>query len=298
MPNKNSRLLSSTELLDIYGIPVLNDIERQEFFTFNEAETKILKEFKGIKDAVYFAICLVFFKIKQTLVDFNYQDVTAERQHVMNRYFSNQPSPRVFPASYSKIRIENTVLTLCRYQRFTAEAEQKIKDELHESAVHHPRQHQLCKELLNSLVKHRIAIPGYTTLQDVVSNVWNAENKRLIQSYLRYTNKSQRKALLSLLDKTDDNFHRILSIKKDMKGFNTHELWRELEKNGILKPLFDIAKVVLPQLGLPTTTVNYYAHLIHYYDGPGLKQLHPHTMGLYLLCYTFTRYQSLNDNLL
>jgi TnpA family transposase len=298
MPNTNSRLLSSTELLDIYGIPVLNDLERQEFFTFNEAETKILKEFKDLKDAVYFSIFLVFFKSKRTLVDFNYQDVTAERQHVMNRYFPNQPSPRAFPASYSKIRIENTVLTLCHYQRFTADVEQKIKDELHESAIHYPRQHQLCKELLNSLVKHRIAIPGYTTLQDIVSNVWNAENKRLVQSYLRYTNKSQRKAILSLLDKTDDHYHRVLSIKKDMKGFNTHELWRELEKNGILKPLFDIAKVVLPQLGLPPTTVNYYAHLIHYYDGPGLKQLNPHTAGLYLLCYIFTRYQALNDNLL
>lgn len=298
MANKIPRLLAPAELLDIYGIPILSDIERQEYFTFNEEENKALKEFKNTKEAVYFAICLVFFKIKRTLVDFNYQNVTAERQHVMERYFPQASSPRSHPHYRNKIRVENKVLNLCSYQRFTAEAEHKIKNELQESAIHHPRQHQLCKELLNSLVKHRIAIPGYTTLQDIVSDVWNAENKRLVQSYLRYTNKSQRKAVLSLLDKTDDNFHRILSIKKDMKGFNTHELWRELEKNGILKPLFDIAKVVLPQLGLPTTTVNYYAHLIHYYDGPGLKQLNPHTMGLYLLCYTFTRYQALNDNLL
>lgn len=99
----------------------------------------------------------------------------------------------------------------------------KIKNELHESAVSHPRQRQLCKELLNSLVKNRIAIPGYTTLQDIISSVWNYENKRITQSYLRYTNKDQRKKIFSLLDKTDE-YHRIISIKQDMKGFKTHDL--------------------------------------------------------------------------
>ena len=94
MANKIPRLLAPAELLDIYGIPILSDIERQEYFTFNEEENKALKEFKNTKEAVYFAICLVFFKIKRTLVDFNYQNVTAERQHVMERYFPKVSSPR------------------------------------------------------------------------------------------------------------------------------------------------------------------------------------------------------------
>ena len=106
MANKIPRLLAPAELLDIYGIPVLSDIERQEYFTFNEEENKALKEFKDTKEAVYFAICLVFFKIKRTLVDFNYQDVTAERQHVMERYFPQVSSsiPR-FKESRSSILV-------------------------------------------------------------------------------------------------------------------------------------------------------------------------------------------------
>ena len=297
MANKDSRLLSQTELLDIYGIPVLSDIEHEEYFTFNEEETKALKSFKDIKEAVYFAICLVFCKIKQTLVDFNYQDVTAERQHVMKRYFPQMSSPRSLPRHRNKIRIENTVLALCGYQRFTREIGSLIKNELHESALSHPRQRQLCKELLNSLVKNRIAIPKYTTLQDIISSVWNYENKRIAQSYLHYTNKDQRKTIFSLLHKTDE-YHRIISIKQDMKGFKTHDLWEELSKHTQLKEIFDIARIVLPQLGLPTTTIAYYANLINYYNAPSLKKLRQHAIGLYLLCYTFTRYQVLNDNLL
>jgi hypothetical protein len=83
-----------------------------------------------------------------------------------------------------------------------------------------------------------------------------------------------------------------------MKGFKTHDLWEELSKHTQLRKVFDIAKTVLPQLGLPTTTIAYYANLINYYNAPSLKKLNPRAIGLYLLCYTFTRYQVLNDNLL
>lgn len=281
MPNKNSRLLSSTELLDIYGIPILDDLERQEFFTFNEAETKILYTFKDPQEAVYFAICLVFFKIKRTFVNFTYQETTLERQHVVERYFPDKSSPKSFPNTHNKIRIQNKILTLRAYQRFTNPIKDQIKNDLQKSALYHPRQRQLCKELLNLLVKGHIAIPGYTTLQDIVSRVWNHESKRVMQSYLRYTTKIQRKTILSLLDKTDQ-FHRVISIKQDMKNFNTHELWKEVEKHEQLYPIFDIAKVVLPKLGLSAATLSYYANLIHYYDGPGLKQLNKNKIGMYL----------------
>ena len=297
MTNNIPQLLNPTELLDIYGIPILNDNERQKHFTLNAKETSALKSFTDSKDAIYFVICLVFFKIKQTFIDFTYQEITAERNHVVERYFSHKPSPKSLPTDYSKSRIKNKVLILCGYQRLTKQLQAQIKQELHESASHYPRQRQLCKDLLNHCVKFRVAIPGYSTLQHIVSKVWNNENKRVIQSYLRCTTKNQRTIVLSLLHKTDE-FHQIISIKKDMKGFNAHELWREIDKHNHLKPIFDIACLVLPQLKLPEATITYYADLIYYYSGPGLKQINPNTIGLYLLCYTYTRYQALNDNLL
>ncbi len=125
MSNQNTRLLSATEQLDIYSIPALNDIERREYFTFNDQETNTLKSFVAIEDAVYFAVCLVFFKIRQTLVDFNYRDITLERQHVMERYFTNQTSPKSLPKRPNRItRIENKVLLLCCCQRFRGPVEE------------------------------------------------------------------------------------------------------------------------------------------------------------------------------
>lgn len=300
MPYQKLQLLTPTELLDIYSSPVLNEIELREHFTFNSDETKILKKYSNASDAVYFAICLVFFKKKHTLINFNYQDVTQERRHIMARYLPYKNIPKYFPKDRRIIaKIENHVLALCNYQRYTEETCTKLnlKKDLLKLAVNHPRQRQLCKAFLDLLIKNRIAIPGYTTIQNIVSEAWNQENNRVISSYLRYTSKTQRNLIGFLLIKTEKH-HNIISIKQEMKSFNTNELWSEIEKYNRLKPIFKIARNTLPKMQLPTATINYYASLINYYNGTRLKNLDTNLAQFYLLCYSYTRYQILNDNLL
>lgn len=297
MSNAKSQLLSQTELFDIYNAPTLNDIERREYFTLNKKEIKVLKKIKRIEDAVYFAICLIFFKMKCTLVSFGYQDTTEERRYIVERYFPNKSPPKSFPKNRSIIFIENKVLKVCDYQRFTEKTFSNIKQELQQLAPNNPRQRQLCKAFLDLLTKHRIAIPGYSTIQSVISDTWNHRNNQVIKTYVRHTTQNQRVTILSLLDKTDKR-HRIVSIKKEMKDFSTNELWQEIDKYSFLKPIFEIAKMVLPKLKLPTATIDYYASLINYYNGARLKDISKYTVQLYLLCYCYTRYQILNDNLL
>ena len=204
MSNKNSTLLNPTEILDIYGPPILNDLESQEHFTLNKAETNLLKTHTNTKDAIYFLVCLVFFKIKGTFVEFNYEDIRVERQYLMKRYFPGKPLPKSLPVKYIQSQIKSKILNLCGYQKFAGTIPNIIFQELCISTSNHPRQRQLCKEFLNSCVKYKASIPGYTTLQDVVSNVWNHENKRVRTSYIRHTTSPQRAMVLSLLDKTDD----------------------------------------------------------------------------------------------
>lgn len=298
MANKNTNLLNPVELLDIYGIPYLNDFERREYFTLNKAELHTMKTFKGPQEAIYFAVCLTFFKIKGTLVNFSYRDITAERQHLMERYFSNDPAPKSLPKNRStRTRIENKVLSLCGYKRYTKQLDEELTKELVKLAPNYPRQRQLCKALLDLLTEKRISIPGYTTIQDIVSTVWNSENNRLVNSYIRYSSKKQRDIIFKLLNKTDKK-HHIISIRSEMKSFDTTEIRQEINKHNDLKPVFEIAKVTLPKLRIPVTTISYYANLINYYNGPRLKDINKESAQLYLLCYSHTRYQKLNDNLL
>jgi hypothetical protein len=84
MPNTKTQLFTPDEIVDIYGVPLLDDSERKEYFTLNPDEHKVLNSFKSTKEAIYFCICLVFFKIKRTFVNFNYQDVTEVLRFELN----------------------------------------------------------------------------------------------------------------------------------------------------------------------------------------------------------------------
>lgn len=298
MANRISNLLTAEEKMAIYSPPILNDTEITEYFTLNEKELAVLKKFKDIDRAIYFAISLVFLKIKKSLVNFSYQDVTKERQHVMQRYFPNKSSPRTQLQDPDVIvRIENKVLALYGYRRYSESTKKDLLNKLQKLAAKFPRQRKLCQEFLKLLNSNKVAIPGYTSLQETISEVWNNENKRVTKSYYRHTSSYQRITTLSLLEKTD-KLHRIVSIKQDMKSFNNTDLLAEIEKHDQLKPIFKIAEIVIPKLQLPATTIRYYADMINYYNGSRLKKIDQNTLQIYLLCYSFTRYQMLNDNLL
>jgi len=297
MPHSQSTLLTPTEQRDLYGIPVLNEAEQQEYFTFDTIEMNTLNHFIDVKDAVYFAIILVFFKLKRTFISFQYQDVTAERQHVMKRYFPDLAFPKSMPTESTKKRIHLKVMEICQEKRLTGSVLSAVKHELRELTVYAPRQRQLLRELLHILNKHNVVIPKHTTLQSLVSQAWNQEQKHVLSLYLRHTTKDQRKTILALLDEAEEEA-AILTMKADLRSFNTHDLWKEIEKYARLKSIFNMAKIVLEKLNFPLTTCQYYASLVHYYDRSHMQRIKPQKMGLYLLCYAFIRYPVVNDILI
>ena len=302
MAHEKTGLLTPTECRDLYSIPMLNDQERQHYFTLNQQELAVLNQFKEVKvkDAVYFVINLVFFKLKHTFVSFGYQDVTAERHHVMHRYFPHKAFPKSHPSRSSQNRIDLKIMALCHAKRLNGALLTTIQEELQTFALFAPRQRQLLNELLRLLHKHNVIIPGHTTLQNLVIQVWNREQKRVLTAYERYTTKQQRENLLALLQPASEKEkkHSIVELKTDLKSFRTHDLWDEVSKHKALKSLFDLAKKVIHSLKLPHTTCEYYASLVRYYDRSQMKRLNEKTVGLYLLCYIFLRYQATNDTLI
>lgn len=298
MAHSKTSLFTSTELLDLYGIPVLTDTERQEYFTFNEKELSILNNFKDVKDALYFATSLVFFKIKNTFITFKCNNVINEYDYVRNCYFPDQPLPKHMPTESTKKRIHLKISELCQAKRLNGEMAETIYSQLQEIATYAPRQRQLLRELLNLLIKHRVIIPGQTTLQNIISKVWNIEHKRILQAYNRYTTRKQRQSIAKLLQEEDQDNLNIVALKTEIKSFHTHELWKEIDKQKQLQIFFDLAKTIIQKLNLPFTTCQYYASLVQYYDRSRMRKIDPQKTGLYLLCYIYITYQTTNDTLI
>ena len=291
-----THVLSSDKRRAIYDSPLFLVSEREQYFTLNTQEMKFMRSLDHIEDALYFIISLAYFRKKKTRVDFTYQDSTYDRRYVMQRYFQNKSSPRKLPESENRIKLENKVLKCSGYQRINEKLIKVIEIELNQIARYHPKQSQLFEMLLNLMMVHRIAIPGYRTMQQLISRCWNKEIKRLANLYYRNTSKHQRE-LVGLLMRKTGHSHQIISIRKDMKNFTTTELRNEIEKHQKLKPIFSAALKVAPKLKLPDSTLEYYASLVNYYRGWRLKKINRDYAQLYLLYYCYMRYQSLNDNL-
>ena len=298
MAHSKTGLLTPIEHRDLYSIPILNDLERQHYFTLKEQEQKILKQFKDGRDAMYFVINLIFFKLKQTFIPFQFNDVQMESLHVRQRYFPDQTFSKTMPTESTKKRIHLKIMKLCQAKRLTGTTLTIIEDELQAFAPCAPRQRQLLKELLRLLQKHNVIIPGHTTLQNIVRQVWNREQQLILNAYHRYTTKQQRKTLLDLLGQPDEKELTIVHLKTDLKSFKTHDLWDEISKHKHLQSMFNLAKDVIQALKLPHTTYEYYASLVQYYERSQMKRLNDKAVGLYLLCYIFLRYQATNDVLI
>lgn len=118
-----------------------------------------------------------------------------------------------------------------------------------------------------------------------------------MRAYYRYTTKTERNAIMALLDKRDKHY-RIVHLRQEMKSFTTTEIDNALRQQDELLPLFQIATSAIPKLNIPKMTVDYYASLVDYYKGTRLANLEPMTVQLYLLCYVFNRFQKLNDTIL
>ena len=88
----------------------------------------------------------------------------------------------------------------------------------------------------------------------------------------------------------------LAALKQEAKDFKYRVMQTERDKMDILKPLYQFAKHLLPTLSISQQNIHYYASLAHYYTVYELRHLHVELSHLYILCYSWARYQQLTDN--
>jgi TnpA family transposase len=151
-------------------------------------------------------------------------------------------------------------------------------------------------ELIIWFNEQKIVRPGYTTLQDLISEALSAERRRLGDLLTAVLDETAKAALAQLLER-DDTLSELAALKQDAKDFGWRQMAREREKRARLEPLYRIAKTLLPGLAISQQNLLYYASLANFYTAYDLRHLKPEQTHLYLLCYVWQRYRQLTDNL-
>ena len=113
---------------------------------------------------------------------FSPEDLKKDINHIIQQYFTDCNLPDT-----SKIKISRTtrwtnqsrILQLFNYQLATEEAQIKLQEKAARIVTVYSKSLFVFKELIHFLENHRIVIPGYSTMQDLVGNALSDEKNVL-----------------------------------------------------------------------------------------------------------------------
>ena len=144
--------------------------------------------------------------------------------------------------------------------------------------------------------QNRIALAGYTTLQDTISLVLSNERNRIETVLNDCLSSGTRKTLLKLLE-SNNTFTDLAKLKKMAKDFSTSQITQELKTHKIIRSLYPEIKELIAELELSPKNLEYYASLVKHKSVYKLRRHADSQTILYLVCYLFFRYRETNDNL-
>jgi TnpA family transposase len=295
--NRRLTILSEAEKTALYALPAFDDFQRVEFFAMTDAERTLALQRRGIVKQVYCLLQIGYFKAKQAFFPFTLEEVPPEDvAFLLQRYFPGQtftPEPLLTSEYYVQ---RNKIVELFGYRLCSDDDMPVLLNKAVLLARADVTPTFLLAELLVFLIGQRIVRPGYTTLQDLITNALSAERDRLEQLIEASLADAARDVLQQLLVR-DDSLSELAALKQDAKSFRYRQMGLERQKRLTLAPLYAIAKALLPSLDISQLNIAYYASLANFYTIYDLRRLKPGQTNLYLLCYAWQRYRQLTDNI-
>ncbi len=296
--SKRLQLLSATEVTELYARPIFNAYEKELYFTLSKTEQVVLDKHTNTKTRVYFILQLGYFKAKQQFFNFSFEDVSDDVQFIFNAYYNEAESGRLsggISRDYARIQ-RQAIMTLYGYRNWSSDYVQSIESHIGELLRYHPKGHSAFRQLLTYFDHQKIVIPSYSTLQDMFSDAFSAEEKRLNAIIMAIP--TFEKDQLSLLLNRDDGITKLNIIRADQKDFQYTAVKAEVDKALRIVDLYTFATQFIPTLQLSKNAIRYYADIADQYAASRLRRLNKPQQWLHTLCFVYHRYQQIMDNLI
>ena len=243
-------ILTQEELQDLYELPNFTDQERHLYFSLTKNEFELLAEFRSMASKLNFILQLGYFKARHLFFNFEFQAVSTDMEFIRRVYF---PKEKKRIRKLEKVAINTvlkhrrTIAELFNYQFCGRPQRKLIEQTAQNSARISSKPIYIFREILTFLQNHRIILPGYSFLQDVISKSLNNEEDRLrtlLRTRLTSTETEKLKDLL-----TDSvGFYEITNLKREPRDFSFSEIKREIERGAKIKEIYQSAKEILPIL--------------------------------------------------
>lgn len=290
-------ILTEKELQAVYGLPQFSDEERSLYFALAPLEKQQLEQVRNLTASVYFILQLGYFKAKKQFFVFGLAEVFDDVVYILHRYFpTGAKLPTVTISKPTRLAQQAKILRLFDYQLCSQEWKQKLQAKANQLVTIYTKPVYIFKELVNFLEYHRIVLPGYSFIQEVVGKAMTHEQKRLEQAVREGIPEGKRQQLDHLLT-AEESLYQLTLLKREPQDFSHQEVQKELDRRTLLADLYQLASRFLPSLQISNENIKYYASLVSYYTIFNLKRMSREISHAYLLCFILYRYQMVNDNL-
>lgn len=294
MQSKRLSILSQPEAQEVYSVPAFNARDREHFFTFSEDELSAVQRLHNHRHRIYFLLMLGYFKFKPVCLTLQWKAIAGDYRYIAKRYFPGANLQKNTISRFVRVRYYRRIFTMLGYQRFSKELEQELLEKLFKHAAYYIDESQLFNSAIAVLESEQIAIPGYSTLQDLISTAINTEETRL--SKLIDKHLVNKDAFLSLIDAANKPVP-INNLKKLTRSYRPGEYKSEIARHQLLAPLAEEAYPLIEQLKLPEGNIRYFAMRCQQYDLRDLRELKEGKILLHLICFVATRFRLANDSL-
>jgi hypothetical protein len=293
--NKRLTILSRAEQIALYALPDFNDAQRNEYMILSEDEQALALSRPTLSAQAYCMLQISYFKAKQAFFKFSWGHVPTEDMEFISQIYLNNQVDKTPLTKHEIYTQRNQIIQLLEYRLFSKDEEIYLSTYLSQIVKRGVNIKFLLTELLAYLNKNKIIRPGYTTLQDIISKTLQTERERLGALITGALNEEVTVALKQLLVH-DSTLLELAALKQDAKNFKCNMMKNECKKLTAIKPIYLVAKSLLPNLGISQQNMQYYAEMTIQYNIYDLRRMPVAQSYLYLLCYVWYRYQQISDN--
>ena len=175
-------ILTHDDVQSIFSLPQFTAAERGLYFSLTPAELEALAPARSFASKLTFILQLGYFKARHLFFNFAWQAVAAKVEFIRQKYFPNGKKklldlPQV--VKNTVFRQRRIIAALGNYQ-FCGRSQRKMRAQAAQKFAQISGQpHYLLREILTFLQTHRIILPGYSSLQDLIAQALRSEAKRL-----------------------------------------------------------------------------------------------------------------------
>jgi hypothetical protein len=267
------------------------------YFSLDSREQSAFEGIRTLTAKVYFILQVGYFKAKRQFFVFDLHSLADDVTFVLRRYFPDVAVlSEITISKPTRLAQQDEILRLMDYQLCSKAWKRKLEDKANVLVIVYTKPLYVFKELVTFLEYHRVVLPGYTFLQEMIGKAMTGERHRLEKAVLEDISEPERVQLDHLLT-AEESLYQLTLLKHEPKDFSHQEIQKEVERRAMLSALYRLASRFVPSLGISNENIKYYASLVSYYTVQKLRQLHRDTRHAYLLCFISYRYQMANDNL-